>query len=143
VDYAADSDEIGREVDVGGDVKLGWEPPVGALAPAVRDAVALAAAADVAVVVVRDLESEGRDRPDLALPSGQDELIRAVAAANPRTIVVLTTGQPLDMPWLDAVGAVLQAWYPGQEQGNIADVVPDAARDHLARHEAPDLLVRG
>jgi beta-glucosidase len=117
VEYVADDPAIGLAKDLGGDVALGWAPPPGALAPAVREAAALAAASDVAVVFVRTYESEGRDRPDLALPNGQDELVRAVAAANRRTVVVLATGQPVTMPWLDEVGAVVQAWYAGQEQG--------------------------
>ena len=58
------------------------------------------------------------DLRDIALPGRQDELVAAVAAANPRTVVVLQTGGPVEMPWLDAVPAVLQAWYPGQEAGN-------------------------
>jgi beta-glucosidase len=53
----------------------------------------------------------------LALPEDQDELIRRVAAANPRTIVVLNTGGPVAMPWKDAVRAILEMWYPGQEGG--------------------------
>ncbi len=119
VDYSADDPAIGVATDFGGDVKLGWSTPADAVPPAMRDAARSAAAADVAVVVVRDYESEGRDRPDLALPGDQDRLIRAVAAANPRTVVVLMTGQPVAMPWLDAVAAVVQAWYPGEEQGNV------------------------
>ena len=71
-----------------------------------------------------DWQSEGFDRPDMALPGKQDELVEQVAAANPRTIVVLNTGSPITMPWLDKVAAVVQAWYPGQECGNaIADVL--------------------
>jgi len=119
VDYSADSDVIGTATDVGGDVKLGWVPPAGTVEPAIRDAAALAASSDVAVVIARDYSSEERDHPGLALPGEQDDLVRAVAAANPRTVVVLTTGGPTSMPWLDAVPAVLQAWYPGQEQGNV------------------------
>jgi beta-glucosidase len=73
-------------------------------------------------------DSEGQDRPDLGLPGAQDELIARVSAANPRTVVVLQTGGPIAIPWLDDVGAVLQAWYPGQECGNaIADVLFGAA----------------
>jgi beta-glucosidase len=69
-------------------------------------------------------ESEGFDRSEMTLPGQQDVLIERVAAANPRTIVVLNTGSPFTMPWLDKVAAVLQAWYPGQECGNaIADVL--------------------
>lgn len=61
---------------------------------------------------------EGEDVPDLSLPNGQDALIAAVAAANPKTIVVLETGGPVLMPWLDKVGAVLSAWYPGAKGGD-------------------------
>ena len=69
-------------------------------------------------------QSEGFDRSSLALPGKQDALIEQVAAANPRTIVVLNTGSPVTMPWLSSVASVLQAWYPGQECGNaIADVL--------------------
>ncbi len=69
-------------------------------------------------------DAEGMDRSSLALPHLQDELIARVAAANPRTVVVLQTGSPVALPWLDAVPALLQAWYPGQECGNaIADVL--------------------
>src|SRR4051794_2973452 len=97
------------------------------------DAIAAASAADVAIVFAGDGESEGVDRPDLSLgnakfcvlagcaPYGagnQDDLIASVAAANPNTIVVLTTGGPMLMPWLDQVKSVMQAWFPGQEDGN-------------------------
>jgi beta-glucosidase len=78
----------------------------------------LAAAADVAVVIVGDVEREGSDRANLSLTGNQDQLVRAVAAANPRTVVVLNSGAPVLMPWVDAVPAVLEAWYPGEEDGN-------------------------
>ena len=81
------------------------------------DAAALAAKADVAIVFVTRHEMEGFDVPNLQLPSGQDQLVEAVAAANPHTIVVLETGNPVTMPWLDRVSAVLAAWYPGQDGG--------------------------
>ncbi len=91
------------------------------------DAVALAAACDVAIVVVGttpEVESEGFDRESLALPGDQDELVRRVLAANPRTIVVVNAGAPVLMPWADAVPAVLLTWFPGQEYGNaLADVL--------------------
>ena len=68
------------------------------------------------------------DRLGIDLPHRQDELVARVSAANPRTVVVLQTGSPVALPWLDAVPAVLQAWYPGQECGNaIADVLLGAA----------------
>ncbi|MEA2422458.1 MAG: beta-glucosidase, partial [Thermoleophilaceae bacterium] len=111
------------------------------------DAIAAATTADVAIVFANDAESEGNDRPDLTLasarfctlfgcaPSGaanQDDLIGAVAAANPNTAVVLDTGGPMLMPWLGKVKSVFQAWYPGQEDGNaiaallFGDVNPSA-----------------
>jgi beta-glucosidase len=122
VDYTADHPSVGGLV--GAEVKLGWRHPAHAVPAAVRRAAALAKASDVAVVVVRDYETEQGDRPNLVLPNEQDQLIRAVAAANPRTVVVLNTGAPVTMPWLGRVPAVLEAWYPGQEQGNaIADVL--------------------
>lgn len=92
-------------------------------------AVAAAKAAEVAVIFAglpHDwyYDTEGSDRHDLKLPFGQDELIRRVAEANPKTIVVLIDGGAVEMPWLDQVGAVVEAWYPGMEGGNaIADVL--------------------
>jgi len=104
---------------------LGCLPPVST--DTIERAAHLAAASDVAIVCVGfggDWQSEGFDRPDMALPGKQDELVEQVAAANPRTIVVLNSGSPITMPWLDKVAAVVQAWYPGQECGNgIADVL--------------------
>jgi beta-glucosidase len=113
----------------GGQVRFFWEHPESVMAPAMRDAVADARAADAAVVVVRDYETEGgsrqADRPDLNLPKEQDQLIRHVARANPRTVVVVMTGAPTKTTnWEQDVRAILQAWYPGQEQGNaVADLV--------------------
>jgi beta-glucosidase len=78
---------------------------------------------DVAVVFASNKDTEGIDRPDLGLPGYQDELISAVAAANPRTVVVLDTGSPVLMPWVDQVAGVLEAWYPGEEDGNAAAAV--------------------
>lgn len=80
-------------------------------------AAALAKDADVAIVFATRAEEEGMDALSPGLPYGQDELIAAVGAANPRTAVVLETGNPILMPWLSKVGAVLQAWYPGQRGG--------------------------
>jgi beta-glucosidase len=81
----------------------------------------LASSSQVAVVFVNQWMSEGMDRPSSALPIldengtkvDQDALVAAVAAANPRTIVVLETGGPVDMPWADKVQGILEAWYPG------------------------------
>jgi beta-glucosidase len=93
-------------------------------------AASLAAESDVAVVVVgttEQIESEGFDRDSLALPGRQDDLVRAVSAANPRTIVVVNSGAPVELPWLDEVAAVLLAWFPGQEAGNaLTDVLTGA-----------------
>ena len=94
------------------------------------EALRVASEADAAVVFVggnQDWDTEGIDRFGLNLPGPQDELVRRVASVNPRTIVVLQTGGPVLMPWLNDVEAVLQAWYPGQECGNaIADVLTGA-----------------
>ncbi len=80
-------------------------------------AAAAASKAQVAVVFASDYNSEAFDRPSLSLPGDQDALIEAVAAANPRTVVVLNTGGPVLMPWLSSVAAVVEAWYPGEEDG--------------------------
>ncbi|MFJ6995496.1 beta-glucosidase [Streptomyces sp. NPDC003090] len=93
----------------------------------IAEAVAAARDADTAVVVVATterVESEGFDRADLRLPGRQDDLVRAVAAANPRTVVVVNAGAPVEMPWREEVAAVLLTWFPGQEGGAaLADVL--------------------
>jgi beta-glucosidase len=99
--------------------ELSWQPPAGADNPVIDQAAAAARAADVAVVFVGDEETEAVDRPNLSLPGYQDQLIEAVASANPRTVVVLNTGGPVLMPWLSQVQAVVEAWYPGEEDGNV------------------------
>ena len=111
-------------------VRLGIEPvvdPEEELAEAER----LAAGADVAVVVVgttEEVESEGFDRDTLALPGRQDELVRRVVAANPRTVVVVNAGAPVLLPWVDEVPATLVTWFPGQEFGDaLADVLTGEA----------------
>jgi beta-glucosidase len=88
------------------------------------ESAAMAARCDVAIVFAVTVESEGFDDTDLSLPWGQDAVIEAVAAANPRTIVVLQTGNPVVMPWRDQVAAIVEAWYPGQAGGQaIAEVL--------------------
>jgi len=88
------------------------------------EAAALAKDADLAIIFVTQWMMESIDAGDLSLPSGQDGLVAAVAAANPNTIVVLETGGPVLMPWLGQVGAVVEAWYPGVKGGEaIADVL--------------------
>ena len=98
-----------------------------ALAPAGPDFAAVAAAAaaaDVAVVCVSTPSSEGADRPDLNLAAADDALIAAVAAAQPRTAVVLNNPGAVVMPWADAAAAIVSQWFPGQEMGNaLADVL--------------------
>jgi beta-glucosidase len=116
-------DELARGLTVGA-----APVPVGGH---IAQAVAAAADADVAVVIVGtddDWETEGEDRTTMALPGDQDDLVAAVVAANPETVVVLNAGSPLTMPWLDAVPAVLQLWFPGQELGDaLVDVLTGAA----------------
>ncbi|MFF5704398.1 beta-glucosidase [Streptomyces sp. NPDC012794] len=93
----------------------------------IAEAVEAARAADTAVVVVATterVESEGFDRADLALPGRQDDLVRAVAAVNPNTVVVVNAGSPVELPWREDVAAVLLTWFPGQEGGAaLADVL--------------------
>jgi beta-glucosidase len=107
------------------DVRLGWRRiEEGTL----RAAVEAAKRADVAVIFAglsEATETEALDRPDLNLPEGQDELIAAVARANPNTVVVLNSGGPvLPRGWLDTVPALVQAFYPGQEGGSaLAEIL--------------------
>jgi beta-glucosidase len=81
----------------------------------VSAAAALAKQSDVAIVLVAQWTSEGMDLKNLSLPDKQDALIAAVAAANPKTLVVIETGTAVTMPWLDQVGAVVEAWYSGSK----------------------------
>ena len=94
-------------------------------------AVAAAAGADAAIVVVGtndDWETEGHDRSSMALPGDQDELVRRVCAANPRTVVVLNAGSPLELPWADDAAAILDVWFGGQEMADgLVDVLTGAA----------------
>lgn len=123
VEYASPGEGVWRSVRLGVEQQ---EAPEGLLDAAVR----VAAAADVAIVVTGlgpERESEGFDRPDLRLPPEQDRLVAAIAAAQPATVVVLTTGSPVELPWIDDVRAVVQAWYGGQEVGHaVADVLTGA-----------------
>jgi beta-glucosidase len=109
VEYAT-SDSLG-----GAELHLGWQPPEPKLqAKAVR----AARRADAAIVFVNDVTSEGMDRTSLSLPGDQDDLIRAVAKANPHTVVVLHTASAVLMPWRNKVAAIVEAWYPGQQSGD-------------------------
>jgi beta-glucosidase len=115
------------EAEHGFAVALAADPPRPDEDAAIGAAVELARAAEVAVVVVGttdEIESEGFDRTTLALPGRQDELVAAVAAANPRTVVIVNSGGPVELPWREDVRAVLISWFPGQETGHgLADVL--------------------
>jgi beta-glucosidase len=104
-------------------IELAWTPPAGTPNAEITEAAQAAARSDVAVVFASTKDTEDIDRTDLTLPGHQDALIEAVAAVNPRTVVVLNTGGPVLMPWLDKVAGVLEAWYPGEEAGNAAAAV--------------------
>ena len=130
IEYAADRPEQSTPdpgssvVLIGAKVRFGWEHPATAIPPAIQEAATLAKRSDVAVVVVRDYRSEHADLPSLTLSNEQDLLVQAVADANPCTVVVVASGGPVLMPWLDRVPAVLESWYGGQEMGNaLADVL--------------------
>jgi beta-glucosidase len=93
----------------------------------VARAARLAARADVVVLFAQAWRSETFDAAGLDLPDGQDQLIEAVAHANPRTVVALETGGPVLMPWLNAVAAIVEAWYPGQQGAQaIAEILSGA-----------------
>ncbi|MGH3251633.1 MAG: glycoside hydrolase family 3 C-terminal domain-containing protein, partial [Trebonia sp.] len=107
-------------VPIGSDgVSLGWQPPANLLA----QAVAAARKAAVAVVFASNFETEGADLTTISLPASENQLISAVAAANPNTVVVLNTGSAVTMPWLNQVTGVVEAWYPGQNDGNAIAAV--------------------
>ena len=130
--------EVGRSYEVviefvskdmkllyGGAFRAGIGVPMGGAG--IAEAARAAAEAETAIVFIgrsEQWDTEGSDLQDITLPGRQDELVAAVLAANPRTVVVLQTGGPVEMPWVDDAPAILQAWYPGQEAGNaIADVL--------------------
>ncbi len=100
-----------------GTLLLEWSTPPGAESPAIQQAAAAAKTTQVAIVFVRTFEGEQRDRVSLHLPQSADELISAVTAANPHTIVVLANSGPVTMPWLSKVPAVVETYFGGQEQG--------------------------
>ncbi len=91
--------------------------------PEIEDAVAAAEGEEVAVVVVRDATTEGRDRPDLRLPGRQDELVSRVADAADRTVVAVNSSGPVELPWRADVEAIAAAWYPGQTDGSALAAV--------------------
>ena len=138
-----------------GGCRLGYEEEV--TVDLLQEAVEIAKTADVAVVIVgldAEWESEGYDRQTMDLPrnGNQDELIEAVSAVNPNTVVVIQSGTPVTMPWADKVPAIVQGWYQGQESGHaLADVLlgkfnfsgklpvtfPRALEDNPAFHNWP------
>lgn len=136
----AGSDQVDAAgAKVGGWNHIVWQPssPLKAIQSKVPDAhvvydaatdhaaaAKLAAASEVAIVFVWQHTSEGRDVTSLSLPDNQDDLISHVAAANPHTIVVIESGGPVTMPWIDHVSGILEAWYPGIRGGEaIAQIL--------------------
>jgi beta-glucosidase len=99
------------------------------VSPEIAAAVKAARHASVAVIFAAVSQSEGVDRPSLYLPGDADALISSVAAVNHRTVVVLNTGGAVLMPWINHVAAVLEAWYPGQEDGTATAAVLDGQVD--------------
>ncbi|HOX28576.1 MAG TPA: glycoside hydrolase family 3 C-terminal domain-containing protein, partial [bacterium] len=101
-----------------GTVKLGWISPSGG---GIARAVAAAKKSDVAVVIIgldKRFEGEGRDRDNMDVPGLQNELVERVAAANPRTVVVLVNGTAMQISsWVGKVASIVEAWYPGEEGG--------------------------
>lgn len=106
---------------------IGFREPERSREEEFADAVALASKSDVAVVFVgttSTIESEGHDRKNISLPDGQDELVSAVAKVAKRTVVVVNSGSPVEMPWFNEVDSVLLTYFGGQQMGNaLADVV--------------------
>ena len=108
-------------------VDMSIEKPIFSAEAALAEAEKLAGEADAVVLLVGTTsldESEGHDRTSLALQPEQDRLVTRVAAANPRTVVVVSAGAPVLMPWRNDVAAILLTWFPGQEAGNaLADLL--------------------
>ncbi len=105
----------------GSQLTFGWNAP--GLDTPFNQAVSLAQSSNVAIVFANDNEAEGADRTSIAINDAQEQLVEAVVQANPHTIVVLNTGAPVLMPWVDKAQAVVEAWYPGQEDGNALAAV--------------------
>jgi beta-glucosidase len=106
-------------------VQIGMQPPD--QFDLMEEAINLAKEADAVVLIAgtnSDWETEGNDRANLDLPSNQNELIETICKLNKNTVVVLNTGSPCEMPWVDNAKAILQCWFPGQEFGNsLADIL--------------------
>jgi beta-glucosidase len=101
--------------------------------PSIEAAVAAARESEVALVFVRDASTEARDRESLSLPGDQDELVQAVADANDRTVAVVASGGPIELPWRESVAAVVETWYPGQAHGDAVTSVLYGDRDPSGR----------
>jgi beta-glucosidase len=114
IDYSSASGLFSHEIH------FAWQPPSASGIPAAASA---ARNADVAVVFANDAQGEGMDRYSLTLAGDQNQLIDAVAHANRHTIVVLNTGGPVLMPWVNEVSGVLETWYPGQQFGAAISAV--------------------
>ena len=109
----------------GSTIRFGWTPPGDQLS---HEAVNLAAQSDIAILTVgfnSDMESEGNDRATMDLPATHLDLMKKVVAANPNTVIVINTGNPVAMGnWIKSVPAIVYAWYPGEEGGNaLADIL--------------------
>ncbi len=121
-------------------LSLGYAAPIASPAELLAEAAAAAAAADVAVVVVgttEEVESEGFDRTTLALPGRQDELVRRVCVANPRTVVAVNAGSPVELPWAGDVGAVLLTWFGGQRPAMLSRTCCSASPSRAAGCRLP------
>ena len=92
-----------------------------------NEAVEVAKNSDAVILIVgtnSDWETEGNDRTDLSLPANQDTLIESILKANQNTVIVLNSGSPVSMPWIDKSKAIIQSWFGGQEYGNsLADII--------------------
>lgn len=110
----------------GGGIRIGGARRITAEEEIVK-AVELAKSVDQVILCMglsSDFEQEGHDRSHMDLPGLSNELISAVAAVNPQTVVVLQSGTPVSMPWASSVASIVQAWYGGNETGNaIADII--------------------
>ncbi|MCM3790666.1 glycoside hydrolase family 3 C-terminal domain-containing protein [Domibacillus indicus] len=112
--------------DNGAKLRFGWEAADDVVDENIKKAVELAKKSDAAVIVTKTYDSEGNiDRSDMELPNNQEQLIKEVAKVNKHVVVVNESGMAVEMgDWKDSVDSIVQAWYPGQEQGNaIADVL--------------------
>ncbi|HVC25759.1 MAG TPA: glycoside hydrolase family 3 C-terminal domain-containing protein [Acidimicrobiales bacterium] len=109
--------------------KIGWQD----VSPTIAAAAAAASRAAVAVVFVGATRTEGADATSLALAGVEDQLVEAVAAANPATVVVVDSGGPVLMPWLGEVRGVIEAWYPGEQGARAIAALLGGAVDPAGR----------